>query len=879
VNSDEIRRTFLSFFEERGHRILPSASLIPDDPTLLLTIAGMVPFKPYFLGQATPDYPRAASVQKCARTIDIEQVGHTARHLTFFEMLGNFSFGDYFKKDACAWAWELVTGPYGLDPERLWVTIFETDDEAFEVWRDHVRVPAERIIRRGREDNFWGIVPGPCGPCSEIFYDRGPKYGPDTDGFVDGDRIMEIWNLVFMQSIQDEDERIVGDLPSKNIDTGAGIERLAMALQDVEDAFHTDVLRRILETAESVTGHRFDHDEKTDMSLRVIADHVRAATFLIGDGIFPSNEERGYVLRRLIRRAIRHARILGTEAPIMERMIGSVIDAMGTAYPDIETGKAFIVQTAAQEEEHFQRTLRQGLSMLEEEVKRATVGKDERLAGEIAFKLHDTYGFPIDLTVEIANEAGIEVDRIAFEHLMQEQRRRAREARTPAEEVLRSHDAVQAVHRAHAEYGATDFVGYETTSSDARILALITKGRPVEAAGEGTDVEVMLDRTPFYAEGGGQVGDSGTITIDGATIEVSDTQWILGDVIMHTGRVAHGEARVGADAHAEVDVVRRAAIMRSHSATHVVHWELRHLLGPHARQAGSLVEAGRLRFDFPHTSSVPRDVLQQAEEEVNRLLLSDSLVRAYETTMEYARSIGAMALFGEKYGDIVRVVEIGDYSVELCGGTHVHHTAQVGPVKILGESSIGANLRRIEALTGTEAIEGFRRDRALLERIAALVNASPAEAPDKVARMLDDLKAAARELERTRGAQTRDQAATLVASAERVGDTSLVVADVPGTDVGALQKLAVAVRDAAPAPAAIVLGSASDGKAGIVAAVTKDLASRGVSAKSLIAQAARAIGGGAGGKDEVATGGGSKPAGLADALRLASEEARRALGA
>jgi alanyl-tRNA synthetase len=878
MKTADVRRAFLDFFRERGHRIVPSASLIPDDPTLLLTAAGMVQFKPYFLGQRKPDFPRAASIQKCARTTDIEQVGMTARHLSFFEMLGNFSFGDYFKKDASAWAWELATNVFGLDDDKLWVTVFETDDEAEEIWRDHVGVRADRIVRRGREDNFWWMgVPGPSGPCSEIFYDRGPEYG-EVQGFQDGDRIMEFWNLVFMQNVCDEDGNPVGDLPSKNIDTGAGLERVAMILQNVEDAYHTDELRRILEKAESLTGHHFDQDPKTDVSLRIIAEHARSASFLIADGVFPSNEERGYVLRRIIRRAIRHARILGAERPIMQEMASEVIDATGEAYVELVHGRAFIEQTLAQEEEHFSRTLRQGLTMLEDEIgktKSARIADKGELGGDVAFRLHDTYGFPVDLTVEIAREHGLDVDRTEFARLMDEQRERARQGREKIEETA----AQDALKRVLTERGPTKFLGYERDESDATILVIVRDGAPVEAASAGEDVEILLDATPFYAEAGGQVGDTGTIAVNGALIEISDTQKALGDLVVHAGRVVSGEIRSGASARAAIDGARRAATMRSHSATHVLHWALRHKLGPHARQAGSLVAPGRLRFDFPHTQSVPRDVLQEVEHEVNALLLGDGSVRAYETTMDYARNIGAVALFGEKYGDIVRVVEIGDYSVELCGGTHVARTAQVGPLVILGEASIGSNLRRIEALTGEEALESFRRERAVLEHIAALLRTTPEEAPDRVRKMLEDLKAAQQELERAKQVQTKGAAGDLAATAERVGDAGLVVAEVKDLRVDALQKLAVAVREAVRGPAAVVLVSAADGRAGIVAAVTKDLAGRGISAKSLIGQAARAIGGGAGGKEEVATGGGSKAGGVHEALRLAAEEARRALGA
>ena len=879
MKTADIRRTFLDFFRARDHKVVPSSSLVPDDPAApLLTTAGMVQFIPYLSGAKPIEFPRAASCQKSARTTDIEIVGTDARHLTLFQMLGNFSFGDYFKEDAIRWAWDLSLDGFGMEPDRIWVTVLDTDEEAARIWREAVAVPDERIIRRPRppDDNFWWMgIPGPGGPCSELYYDRGSRYG-DADGFEEGDRIMEYWNLVFTEFQVDADGQPVANLPQKNVDTGLGLERLASILQDVPGIFETDDFQPLLNRAEELTGARYtasyDPDVKADTSLRIIAEHARFATFLIGDGVFPSNEGRGYVLRRVIRRAARHARLLGVREPVLPGMVDAVVATLGDVYPEILTRKDMIAATIETEETNFGHTLDKGVTLLESGIDEAKRAGRSSLAGETTFKLHDTYGFPLELTLEIAREHGMEVDEGSFDELMKQQQDRARagmkRGAASGEEALR--DIL-------SEKGPTTFTGYDRTADDSSIVGIVRDGERVAAAAEGDEVDVVLDRTPFYAEGGGQVGDRGLINASGATLEVLDTQPALDGLIVHRARVRSGETRQDTGVHAAVDAQRRAAVGRSHTATHVLHATLREMLGPHAHQAGSLVDAGRLRFDFPHNEAVPKDLLSEVEETVARRVLVDDLVRPYETTKDEAASIGAMALFGEKYGDIVRVVEIGEYSVELCGGIHVTHTSQIGPVKILGEASIGSGLRRIEALTGDEAIDGYRRDRRLLEQIAGLVKGTPDEAADKVRRLLDDLKAARQELERSRSSSVKDQAGSLAAAAEAVGDASLVVSEVPGLGVGDLGKLAVSVREAVKGPAAVVLGSGVDGKAGVVAAITKDLVARGVSAKAILSGAAKAIGGGAGGKDDLATGGGNRPDGIAEALRLAADAAREAL--
>jgi alanyl-tRNA synthetase len=859
----EIRRKFLSFFEEREHHVVPSSSLIPNDPSLLLTTAGMVQFKPYFLGQQDPPYPRATSAQKSFRTTDIELVGHTDRHMTFFEMLGNFSFGDYFKEDAIAWGWELVTEGFGLDPDRLWATVFETDDEAAQIWADLVKMPPERIIRRGKKDNFWWMgVAGPCGPCSEIYVDRGPDHGREGGPDADEDRYLEIWNLVFMQNLCDDEANIVGELPNKNVDTGMGLERMAVILQDVGSAFETDLVRPILETAESLTGHRYGVKDRTDVSLRILAEHGRATTFLIADGVLPSNEGRGYVLRRLLRRSVWHARRLGVEKEVTAPLAESAIEVLGGAYPELVERKALVVQVTAAEEESFDRTLRQGLERFEDEVRRTKARGEPIFPGQAAFLAHDTYGFPVDLTVELAREKGLEVDTATFERLMEEQRARARAAAKGGPEE-------QALVELAREAGRTEFLGYERLDAEARVVGMVADGRRVESAGEGTAVELVLDRTPFYAEGGGQVGDAGTIQAGSGTIQVEDTVGAPGDTVAHRGRVSKGEVRVGEEVQALVDPDRRAATARSHTGTHVLHWTLRHLLGDHARQAGSLVAPGQLRFDVTHPESLSRDLLERVEGEANRRLVDDDPVRAYETTFDFARSQGAIALFGEKYGDIVRVVEVGDYSVELCGGTHTARTGQVAPLLLVSEGSIGSGLRRVEAFVGPDAVAWVNVERRLLEEVAGALGAGdPRQAPERARRAIARIKELESELGFLRKGERGARVDDLLAGANDVAGVKLVVAEVPGEDATGLRELALNLRERMERDGhgAAVLGAADGNRALLVAACSARLVNRGVTAPSLLEMAAKQIGGGAGGKPHLAFAGGSKAMALAEAL-------------
>jgi alanyl-tRNA synthetase len=878
MDGNEIRRRFLHFFEDRGHRVVPSSSLIPNDPTLLLTNAGMNQFKSYLLGIEEPPYPRAATSQKVFRAVDIDNVGHTDRHLTFFEMLGNFSFGEYFKENAIPWAYELVTDGYGIDPDRLWVTVYDLDDEAADIWVDVAGVPAERIVRRGRFDahgepaNFWWMhTAGPCGPCSEIFVDRGSKYGPEGGPDVDEDRFCEIWNLVFMQDECDGQGEVLRPLPKQNIDTGSSLERVAMVLQGVANVFETDLFQPLLAVAEELTGHPYGRDEKTDVALRIMAEHGRATTFLMADGVLPSNEGRGYVLRREIRRLVTHARKLGVDRPVMGELVEATVELMGEAYPDLVSRKPFVLQVAASEEEHFGGTYRQGLTLFEGEVNEARSGGGGTFSGAAAFRLHDTHGFPLEITLELAAEEGLAVDTDEFARLMGQQRERAKKA------AKKGDFAEGALGELAASIGPTEFVGYERLSTESRVKGMLVDGQPGEAAGEGAAVQLLLDRTPFYAEGGGQIGDVGVIRTPGGLVRVTDTRPGLGGVTVHSGVVESGEVRTGDEARAEVDAGRREATARSHTATHVLHHTLRQLLGEHARQAGSLVAPGRLRFDFTHYEPLPRQALEEVEALANARLAADQPVRAYETTADFARSQGAIALFGEKYGDIVRVVEVGDYSIELCGGTHVRHTGEVALIRLLNEGSIGSGFRRIEALTGPDALKQVNLERRLLEEITEAIGAGdPNVAPERVRQALARVKQLESELGKLRRADQALEIDQLAARAQEVDGVKLVVARVDGTDESALREIAprvaskLAGRDGR---GAVVLGMAGERGARLVGSVTGGLFAS-VSARQLLEAAAKQIGGGAGGKDTLAMAGGPNVAALDQALATIPERLR-----
>jgi alanyl-tRNA synthetase len=846
VESDRIRESFLSFFEERGHRRVPSSSLIPPPESgLLLTNAGMNQFIPYFLGQAAPPFTRATTVQKSFRAVDIDNVGHTARHLTLFEMLGNFSFGDYFKRESCAWGLELITEVFGVDRDRIWVTVFETDDETMGIWRD-LGFPPERIVRRGKVDNYWWThAAGPAGPCSEIYIDRGERFGREGGPAVDEERYMEVWNHVFMQEEVDGEANVLGELPAKNIDTGASVERLATVLAGLDSYFDTDLFAPLLEAVQSLSGKRYGADERDDVAIRIVAEHGRAATFLIADGVQPSNEGRGYVLRRMLRRAVSYARRLGIEGAFMERLVRATVERMGHVYPELRENEAFALQVAASEEERFSSTLRQGMTIFRDAAARTPAGGT--VSGDDVFKLYDTFGFPVQLTEELARDAGLAIDADRFARLMEEQRARARASAKRVEIGL---DA--------GSVPPSEFVGYVQPEAEGRVEVLLDADNvELAVAEEGSEVRAFLSRTPFYAESGGQIGDEGEIRTQTGTIRVRDAQWAGPQAIVHIGTVTAGEVRPGQDAIAEIDRGRREATARAHTSTHIVHWTLRSLLGEHARQAGSLVAPGRLRFDFPHPSAVPQEALEEAELLANRRLARDDATTIFETTFGEAKALGAVMLFGEKYGDVVRVVEVGDYSRELCGGTHVDRTGEIGVIRILHEGSIGAGMRRVEALVGPDALRAINAERELLRGLVeALGGTDPEAALEHARRVVDENRRLRAELGGLRRADRASLVESLVSSATRVDGVMLVVEEIPGEDAGGLRELAQRVRDRLSAgPAAVVLGAGGD-RAQLVAACSPGAVGLGVSAPKLLEEAARAIGGGAGGKDALANAGG-----------------------
>jgi len=892
MRTAEIKRRFLAHFEANGHAVVPSAPLPAiDDPNLLFVNAGMVQFVPYFLGQRTPPFARAVSVQKCIRTPDIDEVGKTSRHGTFFQMNGNFSFGDYFKEGAIPLAWELVTTPverggFGLDPERIWVTVYLDDDEAAAIWR-RTGVPEERIVRRGKKDNFWSMgIPGPAGPCSELYYDRGPQYGRAGGPAVDEDRYLEFWNLVFMQyDIADvrskEEFRVVGELPARNIDTGMGLERMAAILQGVDNLYEIDEVRPILDRAAELTGRRYGagsgrvagESHPDDVRLRVVADHVRTALMLIGDGVTPSNEGRGYVLRRIMRRAIRAVRLLGWQDPVLPELLPVARDCMAPSYPELASEFDRISSYAYAEEEAFLSTLRAGTTILDAAIAQARAAGGGRLSGEKAFQLHDTYGFPIDLTLEIAAEHGLRVDEEGFRRLMADQRARAR---ADARARKTGHADLSAYRSVLDAGGPVQFTGYTEVSRESTVRALLSAAGTVEVAGEGETVELVLDATPFYAEGGGQQPDLGIITVGGGQLEVLDVQQPVPGLIVHRARVVRGEVRRGETGLAEIDVTRRRAISRSHTATHLVHQTVRNFLGESATQAGSLNAPGRLRFDFNTPTGVPPSVLHDVEQQINEVLLADLEVRAFVTSLEEARRLGAMALFGEKYGDEVRVVEVGDYARELCGGTHVARSAQLGLVKILSESSVGSGVRRVEALVGLDAFRFLAKEHLLVSRLAELYRVPADQVADRVEQTVAQLRDAERELEKLRAQLVLGGAAALAQQARDVRGIAYVGTEAPegaaGNDVRTLAQEIRGRIDPAR-PAVVAVAARSGGKASLVVAVNGAAKQRGASAATLVKEA---LSGRGGGNADLAQGGGA-PASEAPALLVAVEKALAAL--
>jgi len=886
VESAEIRSRWLRFFESDNrqgltHTVVPSASLIADDPNLLLVNAGMVPFKPYFLGEVTPPYKRATSVQKCVRTLDIDEVGKTTRHASFFQMCGNFSFGDYFKEGAIALAWELLTRPiadggYGFPEEKLWVTVYLDDDEAADIWHKQIGVPKERIQRRDMADNFWSMgVPGPCGPCSEIYYDRGPAYGVEGGPIADENRYLEVWNLVFMQNERGagggkDGYPILGELPAKSIDTGLGLERTAALLQGVENIYEIDTTIQILNLASELTGVKYGSSEKSDVSLRVIADHARTSAMLIGDGVTPGNEGRGYVLRRMMRRTIRNMRLLGSMDPIMSELTVAAIGAMGPQYPELVSDKNRILAVSTSEEESFLQTLKSGTQIFDVSSAALKKNKSSVLPGEDVFKLHDTYGFPFDLTLEMAREEGLSVDEDGFRRLMKEQKDRAK---ADAKSKKSGHTDVSVYRSIADKSGKTEFLGYTNISSDSKLTGILVDGVGVSSAAEGDDVEIILNRTPFYAEGGGQLADGGRITLSsGAVIEIDDVQSPVPGVSVHRGRVLNGNVEVGSDALAEIDSERRSAISRAHTATHMVHKAFREILGETATQAGSENSPGRFRFDFPATGAVSASVLDDVESRVNTLLLDNLEVVAESMSQAQAKEIGAMALFGEKYGDVVRVVSVGDWARELCGGTHVERSGQLGVVKLLGESSIGAGVRRVEALVGVDAYKFLAREHILLNSLTDLIKGSRAEElPERISELLNKMKEIEKELTAVRSAQALSQVGDLAKSATTInGHTFIGSVMSDGVSGDDLRKIAIDLRSA-NSNSVVALLSNNDGKPVLVVAVSDQSRAAGVKAGALVKIGSTVLGGGGGGKDDFAQGGGTDSSKSLDAIAAISQ--------
>ena len=885
MESAEIRSRWLRFFEsdnQQGltHTVVPSASLIADDPNLLLVNAGMVPFKPFFLGEVTPPYKRATSVQKCVRTLDIDEVGKTTRHASFFQMCGNFSFGDYFKEGAIALAWELLTRPiadggYGFPEDKLWVTVYLDDDEAADIWHKKIGVPKERIQRRDMADNFWSMgVPGPCGPCSEIYYDRGPAYGAEGGPIADENRYLEIWNLVFMQNERGagggkDSYPILGELPAKSIDTGLGLERTAALLQGVENIYEIDTTIMILNRASELTGVKYGTSEKSDISLRVIADHARTSAMLIGDGVTPGNEGRGYVLRRMMRRTIRNMRLLGSMDPIMSELTVAAIGAMGSQYPELIADKKRILSVSVSEEESFLQTLKSGTAIFDLASVALKKSKATVVPGDEVFKLHDTYGFPFDLTLEMAREEGLEVDEDGFRRLMKEQKDRAK---ADAKAKKSGHTDVSVYKAIADKNGKSEFVGYAQQSSESKLTGIVVDGIGVASASEGEDVELTLNRTPFYAEGGGQLADGGRITLsNGAIVEIEDVQSPVPGLSVHRGRVISGAIEVGSDALAEIDVQRRHAISRAHTATHMVHKAFREILGETATQAGSENSPGRFRFDFPSTGSVPASVLDDVESRVNALLLDNLEVTAESMSQAKAKELGAMALFGEKYGDVVRVVSVGEWARELCGGTHVERSGQLGVIKLLGESSIGAGVRRVEALVGVDAYKFLAREHLLLNSLTDLIKgARTEELPERISELLNKMKEIEKELASVRSAQALSQVGELAKKAKVISGISYissVMADgVSGDD---LRKIALDLRSG-EAKSVVALISSNDGKPVLVVATSEAARSAGVKAGALVKIGSTILGGGGGGKDDFAQGGGIDSSKSQDALTAIS---------
>lgn len=859
-STNQLRRLFLDFFASKGHDVLPSAPLAPhDDPTLLWINAGMAPLKPYFSGQQLPNNPRMVNSQKCIRTNDIENVGKTARHHTFFEMLGSFSIGDYFKEETLVWGWEFLKDVVGLPEERMWATIHPDDEEARHIWLNVIGIPAERLV--DDPENFWDIGPGPCGPNSEIYFDQGPEFGcgsPTCGVGCDCDRYLEVWNHVFSQYNHGQDGSYT-PLPKKNIDTGMGLERLAAVVQGVSSNFEIDLFQPIMGALTAISRHPYQPGDEHSVAFNVIADHVRAVTFAIADGALPANEGRGYVIRRLIRRAVRFGKTLGLNSPFLYQLVDAVVQAMADGYPELTSNQEFIERVIRLEEERFHETLDEGVSLLSSLIADLQAAGKDTLDGPAAFRLYDTFGFPLDLTEDIAAEQGIKVDEAGFEQAMAEQRERARAARAGIESDFGKQGIFNAID------GGDVFTGYTATSCPARVLAIADGGSLVEVAVSGQEVGLLLDQTVFYAEAGGQVADTGEMVTEGARLHVNQVSKVAGDKILHHCSILEGRVQVGQELFLRVNAEQRQATQRAHSATHLVHKALMNVLGPHVHQAGSLVEADHLRFDFSHFSPLSAEELRRVEQQVNEQILSGCAVTTEEMSLLDARAKGATALFGEKYGDVVRVVTMGDYSIELCGGTHVANVGMIGQFRLLSESGIGAGLRRLEAITGAAAYSYALEREELLTSIATLLKVSPEDAPRRIETTLGMLRSAQREVEALLSRQAAQDVDSFLAEASVVNGVRVVARQVMAKDMDSLRQIADTVKDKLQS-GVIVLGAVVEDKVNLVAMVTDDLVRQKLHAGNLIKEVAKLTGGGGGGRPQMAQAGGKDPSKLAAAL-------------
>jgi len=869
---NELRERYLAFFEKKGHLRLPSFSLVPqNDTSLLLINSGMAPLKPYFTGAAEPPRRRVTTCQKCIRTPDIENVGKTARHGTFFEMLGNFSFGDYFKKEVIPWAWEFVTEELQMPKDRLWVSIYQDDDEAFEIWNKVVGLPAERIVRMGKEDNFWEHGTGPCGPCSEIYFDRGPEKGcgkPDCKIGCDCDRYVEFWNLVFTQFNKDEDGNY-SRLANPNIDTGMGLERLACIVQDVNNLFEVDTVRNILSLVCKIAGVEYGKSEKSDVSIRVITDHARSITMMACDGIVPSNEGRGYVLRRLLRRAARHGKLLGINKPFLCEVVQAVINESKQAYPELEEKADYIQKVIGIEEERFAATIDQGLGILNEYIVEAKNSGKNVLEGSIVFKLHDTYGFPLDLTREIAEENGLAVDEAGFKKEMDEQKKKAREALGNKNSSAWGESTFANLDKNIK----TEFEGYAKNECDAEIKYIIKDDKVIDCAVEGDLVTIILDRTPFYAESGGQVGDSGYITSNNGKARINDTKKTSDGKYLHIAVVEEGIVERGSKVKASIDAERRMAIARNHTATHMLQKALRNVLGNHVEQAGSLVDDEKLRFDFNHFSALTPDEISKVENEVNSKILEGLDVTVQEMPIDEAKKLGAMALFGEKYGDVVRVVKVGDYSIELCGGTHLTNSSKAGLIKIISESGVAAGVRRIEALTGFNAIEYYNQKENLLNDTAAVLKTSPQDLVSKAEAIVSDLKNARKEIEQLKSKLASSSFDDIIKSGIDVNGIKIMSGKLDGLDMEGMRNAADVLKNKVGSSIVILAGD-TDGKVNLIVAASKDAVDKGIHCGNIIKKAAKVVGGGGGGRPDMAQAGGKDASKIQEALDVAVSEAQ-----